>query len=359
MPVLKAWRAHLARSAGRSGPTSVSESGVSSLSASSISASSLPAAPFVLELSQEFDPTDGRGLLVNATHFTPQARLLLGEGLHESGLPYLLSAAQWQALWWVLLCLRPDGRFAATVPHIARLSRCSPRSVRRRLDALCRVRWRDQPLVQRCHTPSGLHLYQPAASLFERRTKPVHSEEETLQPRFVERAQIIARNRARYARPVEEVEAAIWAFYGKKRPSHTPSPHQRPSHDSAVEADAIPEKTDQDNDAIHQRARDEAARADFERRLALHLALREVGLETAQCHSLLTRFDPERIQRQLDWLPWRHARRPAAYLIRAVEGDYDPPAGWDRDRERRSPEPGTVSQEETTKNGTMPQNSAP
>lgn len=53
--------------------------------------------------------------------------------------------------------------------------------------------------------------------------------------------------------------------------------------------------------------------------------LRTVGLEDTQIEHVTRDFSPERISRQLDWLPGRHARNPAALLLRAIEQDWKPP----------------------------------
>jgi hypothetical protein len=60
---------------------------------------------------------------------------------------------------------------------------------------------------------------------------------------------------------------------------------------------------------------------------ALDLAtdLERAGLDAEQIQSLLQRFPAERIRRQLDWLPRRQARNPAALLIRAIEQDWSAP----------------------------------
>lgn len=57
----------------------------------------------------------------------------------------------------------------------------------------------------------------------------------------------------------------------------------------------------------------------------LRRALAEVGLEPAQVEHLVRAFPAERIQRQLVWLPARQARKPAAFLIRAIEQDWEAP----------------------------------
>jgi hypothetical protein len=53
--------------------------------------------------------------------------------------------------------------------------------------------------------------------------------------------------------------------------------------------------------------------------------LAAAGLNSDQIAGLLRRFPPERIRRQLDWLPQRRARNPAALLIRAIEDDWGAP----------------------------------
>lgn len=53
--------------------------------------------------------------------------------------------------------------------------------------------------------------------------------------------------------------------------------------------------------------------------------LTAVGLNPTQVVSLVSLYPEERIRRQLDWLPERHAKNPAALLIRAVEQDWEAP----------------------------------
>lgn len=57
----------------------------------------------------------------------------------------------------------------------------------------------------------------------------------------------------------------------------------------------------------------------------LTTALLAVGLTAEQAERLLTDFPVERVRRQLAWLPRRSARNPAAFLVRAVEGDWAGP----------------------------------
>jgi hypothetical protein len=64
-------------------------------------------------------------------------------------------------------------------------------------------------------------------------------------------------------------------------------------------------------------------------------ALAAAGLNPGQVERLLESYSPERIQRQLGWLPARRARNPAALLVRAIEGDWEAPQGPEAAEEAR------------------------
>ena len=63
--------------------------------------------------------------------------------------------------------------------------------------------------------------------------------------------------------------------------------------------------------------------------LLTHTAGLHIGTEDALgfpgALQLLRAFPADRIRRQLNWLPARQARNPAAMLLRAVEQDWGPP----------------------------------
>lgn len=58
----------------------------------------------------------------------------------------------------------------------------------------------------------------------------------------------------------------------------------------------------------------------------LILELVEVGVSLRKAESLVKRFPALQIKRQLDWLSYRSAKRPASLIIAAIENDYDEPA---------------------------------
>lgn len=58
----------------------------------------------------------------------------------------------------------------------------------------------------------------------------------------------------------------------------------------------------------------------------LILELVEVGVALRKAENLVRSYPALRIRRQLDWLPYRSARRPAPMIIAAIENDYDEPA---------------------------------
>lgn len=58
----------------------------------------------------------------------------------------------------------------------------------------------------------------------------------------------------------------------------------------------------------------------------LVLDLVELGVALRKAESLVRRYPNQDIRKQLDWLPFRSARRPASMIIAAIENDYDKPA---------------------------------
>jgi hypothetical protein len=68
---------------------------------------------------------------------------------------------------------------------------------------------------------------------------------------------------------------------------------------------------------------DEAVLSEAEE-LTLELVQLGVGLRKAE--SLVRKYSPKRLRKQLRWLPHRSPRRPASMIIAAIENDYDKPA---------------------------------
>lgn len=58
----------------------------------------------------------------------------------------------------------------------------------------------------------------------------------------------------------------------------------------------------------------------------LVLDLVELGVALRKSESLVRRYPANEVRKQLDWLPFRSARRPASMIIAAIENDYDKPA---------------------------------
>lgn len=58
---------------------------------------------------------------------------------------------------------------------------------------------------------------------------------------------------------------------------------------------------------------------------ALQQELERIGLHPEQARRLLELFPEARVRRQVEWLPRREARNPAAFLIKAVENDWAEP----------------------------------
>lgn len=63
---------------------------------------------------------------------------------------------------------------------------------------------------------------------------------------------------------------------------------------------------------------------DKERAVQIAIKLQLLGVSHAGCIELLG-FPPEEVEQQLEWLPYRKAKRPEAFIIEAVRNRYSPP----------------------------------
>lgn len=62
-----------------------------------------------------------------------------------------------------------------------------------------------------------------------------------------------------------------------------------------------------------------------DRATAIAVRLMKLGVSQAGIRELLSQHPYDKIERQLDYLPERKARRPEAFIIEAVRNDYSPP----------------------------------
>lgn len=244
--------------------------------------------PFVIEHLQ-LDRT-GAASSGDAVHFTPAAKLIVTPSLRTQGLLSLLPDAEAKSLLLLLTFLRPEGRCEASVVEIAAALSISAGKARARMERLAAVRWRGKSVV---HTfprqPEGLDSFVLDAHVAEERAIAVGSSPPATraEPPSSLRDAIIARSRQEYANPRAAVERQIAEQLG-----HAPVP---------VVAEAGPA-------------------GDARRGMAA------AGLSQEQIDYLMDAFPLERIERQISWLPHRHARNPAKLLVAAIQHDYEPPA---------------------------------
>lgn len=61
-----------------------------------------------------------------------------------------------------------------------------------------------------------------------------------------------------------------------------------------------------------------------DRMLSLALRLQRIGVSQRGTQELLA-YPLDVVERQLDFLPYRNAKRPEAFIIEAIRNDYSPP----------------------------------
>jgi hypothetical protein len=235
-----------------------------------------PAKPFFIELWEEDKQLGG--------YFTPAAAMHLTSSLHTSGLLRELSPDDLKSLIYLLTFLSPEGHCQPFLTQLAEAMRVSPAKAKARMRRLCDANWKGEPIVIYSKSASGLLAYSlnPRIVTYRQRKENKPCGSEATPYIAAPREAIIAHSRKQYARPRAEVERIIARQMG---------------HDI--------DETDNER--------------------KVRFRLENAGLTGEQAKELLASYDLDTIAQQLDWLPFRHAKNPAGYLIAAIEGNYGEP----------------------------------
>jgi len=224
------------------------------------------------------------------TRFVPDTRLVIAPALRTEGFLAIVPDREFRALVAVLTFLTADGRIQATADQVARALGISEKHAAERLQALCRLSWRDTPVLVEITREQAPTFYAPGYGVVthaHEEKEGGNSVGESVPYATASREELIARSRDRYAKPLEEVERIVAGGLG---------------HGESEAGDGSPDAT-------------------------LRRALLGVGLTRDEADELLAGFPRDVIQKQLDLLPARGARNPARYLIAAIRGDYAAPVG--------------------------------
>lgn len=220
-------------------------------------------------------------------YWRPNAFVKLTGSLRTSGFLYSLPPDEVKNLLFLLTFISPNGDCQPTLGQLADAMHVSQAKVRSRMQRLEKFLWRDKPVVHFLSRESGLDGYALATHMVSVQevegTPPPGAETQPIIA--APREAVIAYSRKRYARPRAEVERMIAEQNGWELPE-----------------DAVDEAT-----------------AQVRRRLL------SLGVSKEQVVFLIDTFDVERIQNQLDWLPYRNARKPAHFIVAAIEDDYEEP----------------------------------
>jgi hypothetical protein len=192
-------------------------------------------------------------------------------------------------LLYLLTFVTPNGDCLPSVVELASAMQVSETKVRQRMARLTRFCFGGEPAVVAVQRGSGLDAFAPSPSLYDLHVQsPNHQPARPPMPPTAGREAVIEHTRSTYAKPREEVERTIAELNGWEVPEQFVTP-------------------------------EEQARANVRRRL---LAF---GVSKEEADALLARFALERIERQIEWMAYRDAKRPARYLVAAIEEDYGMP----------------------------------
>lgn len=294
--------------------------------------------PFTIYIEHRDKTRDG--------HWRPAAFVKLSSELRTSGFLSALPPEDLKTFLLLLSFVAPSGRCASSLPQLASALRQSEARTRARMERLTGARWHDQPLVLPARHGNGLEAYTLTPGLLPIQEEPVPTASPPSGTPYTAapREAVIAFSRERYARPRAQVERQIAQLNGwevpeepepeKLEPAHLKSAHgaeppatETPpiAHAAAVPAAASP--SDSAASGLSNAPADVPVASLGQQKVApsLRRRLKNCGLTREQTEKLLTAYSRERIERQLEWLPFRNAKNPAAYLVVAIEKNYEQP----------------------------------
>jgi hypothetical protein len=226
-------------------------------------------------------------LLETPIGFTPAARLVVTPALRTSGLLALLPDEAAKSLLALLTYLTPNGDIHPSVPEVAAALNVSGRQAHDRLRRLAAVRWQGEPLAVEVPRETGMDAFILSPAIVANReasTLPTDAMNLPLPLPPSSREAVIAHSRSAYATPRAEAERMVAAQLGIEPEEFADTPE-----------------------------------GEAHRRLYAYGVPREI------IKQLIADYPLDRIQRQIGWLPRRHAKSPGRFLVAAIENDYAPP----------------------------------
>ncbi len=238
--------------------------------------------------------------------FRPSAFIKLNKAFRTSGLLQALPPEELKSFLTLLSFLTPNGACSPTVQQLAGAMRVSQGKCKSRMQRLAQFRFETQALVIPLVHGNGQESYALNDRLIPTIEQPL--EEAKPEPiKAVQRERLIEYSRHRYAKTREEVEKQIAEINGWEVPQPTSKDAGDASSSQSQQNQRQPDQTE-----------DPAIKV-------LRRRLQNAGVAPDQVEHLLNNFDIARIEKQLKWLPLRHARNPSAYLVAAIVGDYEEP----------------------------------
>jgi hypothetical protein len=236
-------------------------------------------------------------------YFRPSASVIVTPALRTSGLLRALPSEEVKTLLMLLTYVTPNGLFLATAPQMEEALRLAPMKLSGRLRRLLAFSWQGEPILRETIRDTGLRYYTPSAFLLTtHQPAPQEAEAPMLPPVFpAGREAVVEHSRQAYTHPRADVERQIAELNGWVMPPAT-------------------------SETASSRFEEPSPFADLRRRLT------RFGLSLEQAEEVLANHPEEEIRRQLDWMPYRNARRPGPFLLAAIENRYAEPLALRRRR---------------------------
>ena len=291
----------------------------------------------------------------------------MDRAVRSSGLLAFLSPEEFQTLIALLTFVDESGRCELSSRTLAQTLNLSESQAQKRLRKLCQIRWHNRPLVVRENDrdagqflPGSYRIMEVEGllALPDGTRQPAKGNHGSLSRDGVDAGASSHVSSSGDGPKVESAEGnrdairrqAGKADAGKRTPTmeapyisadHSPPANTRITGNSCVVAGNInKEHTTEDRRCLHG-----VVNTDKRKRILRELLKHGVSGSTAS--QMLDKYPIERISGQLEMLPFRNAKEPAAMLIKAIRDDWAAPATY-LSRQRKETERKTKAERKST-----------
>lgn len=246
--------------------------------------------------------------------------IVIGRAIRSSGLLACISPEDFQTLIALLTFADESGRCSLSARIIGQSLNLSENQARKRLNRLCRIRWRGKPLVvKESGREDGKFIPAVYQVMEVEGVKLVSSGRPGVSKL---KSDLGDRKRSRDGSSGEAVPLREGEVVRLKLPSDSETPAVM------VKGSAVNNSCVSVNNNINKHTTTLEKDSVLDVKESIRISLVNTGVSEHIASELVRNYPAERITRQLRMLPFRNAREPAAMLVKAIREDWSAPSAY-------------------------------